>query len=323
MKDHKRMLCALTAVFMLTGCGDITSGGRDTEDEDTNNAVTAVAASSENDETSLADDAISSEETEDTSSSEAEAVTTKVSADSSKKTGTTTVKAAETSEAESQSVPDGTGGHAEDELYKLYGWWYSSENDDYIHICDASFEASINGAFTNGHLEYADKDGIDCFMLSTNSTDFPLDTFVFRDVNKHGRLKFFNNGLTTEFIERSDFDVRFIRAEEAANGYDGEPLSSPITIEFTAKEDIRDLTLLKLDLYDYDEISGSRYNYIEQLSVPSIDRGGTFEPTVEIPETVPKFGIRYRDIHGTWHCYDISMSGRDGSILLTPFVDQG
>ena len=311
-------ICALAAALILTGCGDIGEEKNDNSPAQTTETAAAASMSEETasesrNESSAADGSPS----ETDSSFDDPDSNTASAADNSADVPDTSSSA-----DDPQGPMDGTGGHAEDSLYKLYGWWESAMNDDYIHIYDGSFDACINGMSANGNLKYEDKDGVDCFVLVADSADFPTDTYVFGIREAPGKMRFFNGSSLEEYIYRGDLEAKLLKAETEANGYDGEPLSFPLTIELTAKEEVRDVAILKLEYNGFDEARGSLYTYTEQLTVPLLERGKSITPTIEIPEVIPKYGVRYTDQHGTVHFFDISQSGKDGSIILSPFFEQ-
>lgn len=312
-------ISALAAALILTGCGDIGEAENDNSTAQTTETAAAASVSEETasesrNESSAADGSPS----ETDSSSDDPDSNTASAADNSADVPDTSSAA----EEDPQGPMDGTGGHAEDSLYKLYGWWESAMNDDYIHIYDGSFDACINGVSANGNLKYEDKDGVDCFVLVADSADFPAGTYVFGIREAPGKMRYYNGSSLEEYIYRGDLEAKLLKADTEANGYDGEPLSFPLTIELTAKEEVRDVAILKLEYNGFDEARGSLYTYTEQLTLPLLERGKSITPTIEIPEVIPKYGVRYTDQHGTVHFFDISQSGKDGSIILSPFFEQ-
>lgn len=90
-------------------------------------------------------------------------------------------------------------------------------------------------------------------------------------------------------------------------------------IIFFASGTVTDVKLLELE---YEDIAKDGTILFHQKTVCSFESVSEIRPlVVGVPfyGTIPNFGIAYTDNHGNDHRFCLSISGKDGTLLLEPF----
>lgn len=302
-------LCALSSVLMLSACSETPEEEQSVKPVEPSITSTTTARS----ETTTEAATIAEPETT-TAQKPAE-----TSAEESKAEESSSAEVSSKADESSQSEVEmnGTGGDEEMELYQLYGYWQSQVNDLKLHIEDNNYELIGSETYENGHLEYDDEK--DAFLLANNSVEGAKNFYIRRDTLKAGSLTFTEGTANVEFIYMSDLIPGEVGYPDNGQVYDGVPLSYPVNINFEARTDLTDVKLLKLTLTDVAQNGDMYFDTKSLLEVPALAKGQNFAPDVEIPETIPTFGISYRDYHGGEHYFCITQSGMDGSIVMIPF----
>lgn len=312
MKNTIIALCTLCAVMMFTACSESPaedSGVKPVEPTQTTAETTEKAEETTTEATTTAEPETTTEKpTETTAESKAE----------ESSSAEVSSKAEESAKAEeSQPEMNGTGGDEEMELYRLYGCWESDNGEQELHVEDNTYELLGIESYENGHLEYNKE--MDAFLLANNSVDGAKNLYIQRDPDRTGKLMLIQGMGVTEFTYMSDLTPREVSYPDVGQSYDGEALTTPININFQARTDLTDVKLLKLEFIDSTQSGDMYFDTKSLLEVPTLAKGQNFAPDVEIPETIPTFGIYYRDYHGGEHYFSITQSGMDGSIILIPF----
>ena len=218
------------------------------------------------------------------------------------------------------NAPNGTGGIAEETLYMSLGEWRDFDDNIILNMTEERFSLTFsNGSNAGGSTKFVEKDGLACLELISDSGTLSEDTYIHPDGDRIGHMLYVENGTEYELIYQADLTVNQIMKLPAANGYDGTPLSAPVSLDMTAKKKLTDVRFLKLEIYNVRDDGELLYNITELLTVPSIDEGGNFSPTMEFAGDLPGYGIAYKDERGFEHFFSISLSGKDGSVVLAPF----
>ena len=250
-----------------------------------------------------------------------EELTSESAAAATSESSTETASAAQT-EAASETgsdTMDGTGGDIENEMYKLSGYWESSDREQTLYIENNTFALTQNGETLSGYLTHSDDDPSGRFALTETADGSPDGRYVQRDADRFAGLVFTEDGTDTDFIFAGDLVPGILSTESGTFTYNGIQYTDPITIELTAREDVTDVKLLRIEPVGVDENNVTVFDRETIMELPSLAKGASFTPIVEIPGSIPAYGVSYKDQHGNIQAFSIGLSGRDGSVLLTPF----
>ena len=291
-------LCTILIAASLSGCGHFSD---ETPESTTTSSNTTVSVNT----------TMTSEKAQIEVSSAESNSTSRISTSTSITTTTATT--------EITTEMRGDGGDIETELYRLFGYWESTDREQSRYIVNNEFTLSRNGEILYGNLIHTDRDLPDSFSLMDNESGLTYGRYVHRDQNRFGRMIYTEDGIDTEYIFAGDLQPSFVSAETGTFTYYGVQYNDPVTIELTARADVTDIKLLKLSDSKIKENGDITFDTECVMELPSLEKGRSFTPIVEIPEIIPKYGFSYVDEHGNVHYFDIGMSGRDGSIIVTPF----
>lgn len=90
------------------------------------------------------------------------------------------------------------------------------------------------------------------------------------------------------------------------------------TVVFRASEGVADFKLLALALRDADEAGNVTFDRSEAFHIPELKAGAALAVPMSFPGDIPSSGFSYTDADGSVKAYTISVSGKDGSLLVTP-----
>ena len=225
------------------------------------------------------------------------------------------------SSSEEENAAPGEADEIANETFRLSsGKWMSYDVDILLDLTGERFTLRFpNGSTAEGTTKFFEKNGLACLELAAESGTLSEGTYIHPNGDRPGHMLYSENGTEYELFRSADFTVNEIMELPAANGYDGTPLSAPVSLDMTANKKITDVRFLKLEMYDVRDDGEPLYNITDLLTVPSIDEGGNFSPTMEFAGDLPGYGIAYKDENGTEHYYSISLSGKDGSVVMAPF----
>ena len=91
------------------------------------------------------------------------------------------------------------------------------------------------------------------------------------------------------------------------------------TVVFRSDAGVRDFKLLTLELRDVDDNGKAHFEAVTLFHLPSLKAGVPLAVPVSFPGDIPSTGFSYTDEEGTTHQFTLSMSGKDGSLVVAPF----
>jgi len=89
-------------------------------------------------------------------------------------------------------------------------------------------------------------------------------------------------------------------------------------VVFRADEEVSDFTLLALELRDVDEDGHAVFAVTPGFSLPKLEPGAPLAVPMSFPGDIPNNGFSYVDKQGVTRQFSLSMSGRDGSLVILP-----
>ncbi len=90
-------------------------------------------------------------------------------------------------------------------------------------------------------------------------------------------------------------------------------------IIFVASEDVTDFKLLKLSLTDVDESGNASFSSEELYSQETLTPKIPLNAVITFHGDSPEYGISYNDSKGVGHRFTLTVSGKDGSLVLEEY----
>ena len=138
----------------------------------------------------------------------------------------------------------------------------------------------------------------------TPFADYPYAGFIAQPLDCKVRVDFFD-------------DVNYQSYYDDASEY--MPAAEYETkILFRSEEGAADFKLLALSLRDVDTDGRAAYDITEVFNIPGLRAGIPLAVPMSFPGDMPSNGFSYTDTDGSTKTYAIGISGRDGSLIVTP-----
>lgn len=90
-------------------------------------------------------------------------------------------------------------------------------------------------------------------------------------------------------------------------------------ILFTAEGEVTDFRLLSLLVNDVDDNGRMTFDTESLYELPALEENKPLEVTLTFYGDTPAYGISYKDASGTTKNFTVTLSGEDGSLVLTEF----
>ena len=90
-------------------------------------------------------------------------------------------------------------------------------------------------------------------------------------------------------------------------------------ILFTAEGEVTDFRLLSLFVNDVDDNGKMTFDTESLYELPTLEEDKPLEVTLTFYGDLPSYGISYKDASGTTKNFTLTLSGEDGSVILTEF----
>ena len=87
-------------------------------------------------------------------------------------------------------------------------------------------------------------------------------------------------------------------------------------VALTANRPVTDVALVSLDLGDLEGTGEAVVGDDPLYTQAQLQPGRPLVVAMAFPGDMPQVGVSFREADGTSRCYGITMSGKDGSILL-------
>lgn len=204
-----------------------------------------------------------------------------------------------------------------EELKKVWGTWRSPGSEETLFIEKNTFTLSDSEKNISGTVEAV---GNGSFTLIATEGELGGNASLKLSDSSADKAELTAAGESVQFIYGCEFEPVSVTELSSANGYDGVPLSAPVSLELKTTGKITDLSLLKLEYKDISDDGVPSYNIRVLMNMPLVEEGVRFNPVIEFTGSIPGYGISYKDSYGRKHYFDISQSGYDGSVEFTPFA---
>ena len=141
----------------------------------------------------------------------------------------------------------------------------------------------------------------------TPFASYPYTGFVGQPLDCKVRVDFFD-----EVNYQKEYD-------DAAQFMEGTEYETRVL--FRSEEGVADFKLLSLSLRDVDQNGNAVFDQREIFSRPALRAGIPLAVPMSFPGDIPSNGFSYTDTDGRTKGYSISISGRDGSLVVLPLGD--
>ncbi len=91
-----------------------------------------------------------------------------------------------------------------------------------------------------------------------------------------------------------------------------------VTLAFRAEEDVADFCLFALELRDMDESGRALFTAAETYAAPALKADVPLAAPLYFPGDILSNGFSYAEADGTARYFALSISGKDGSLVVTP-----
>ncbi len=145
-------------------------------------------------------------------------------------------------------------------------------------------------------------------MKLTPFADYPYTGFIAQPLDCKVRADFFD--------EAAHQDVQY--EYDDATGLLAAGGEYETKVLFRSEEGVSDFKLLALTLRDVDANGHATFDIAEAFSVPQLRAGVPLMVPMSFPGDIPSNGFSYTDADGTTKTYTVSISGRDGSLVIAP-----
>lgn len=119
-----------------------------------------------------------------------------------------------------------------------------------------------------------------------------------------------------DFFDDVSYKYPFYQYDDAYEYVDGSDYETRVM--FRSDEGVMNFKLLALTLRDVDAEGHAAFDVETVFSIPSLRAGIPLAVPMNFPGDIPSNGFSYTDTDGTTRTYSISISGRDGSLVIAP-----
>ncbi len=194
--------------------------------------------------------------------------------------------------------------------------WYFSDTKG-ADNAEIAFFHNTTGEWDKNAAEELSIDA-DAFWKLSDKYDAELQTLKLTPFAKYPYTGFIAQPLDCK-VRVDYFDNVFYQGEydDAAESMD-KGIEYETRVLFRSKEGVADFKLLSLSLKDVDANGHATFDIAEVFSTPSLRAGIPLAAPMSFPGDIPSNGFSYTDTDGTTRTYTISVSGRDGSLVVSP-----
>ncbi|MBE7004832.1 MAG: hypothetical protein E7425_11270 [Ruminococcaceae bacterium] len=194
-------------------------------------------------------------------------------------------------------------------------WYFSDTKDEGSD--EVGFFHNTSGIWDKNDGEEMDVD-FDGFWALSNKYDAELktlDLMPFADYPYEGYI-----AQPLDCKVRVDYfdDVSYQSYYDDASEYMDQTAEYETRILFRSDEGVADFKLLSLSLKDVDASGNATFDITEVFNIPALRAGIPLAAPMSFPGDIPSNGFSYTDSDGTTKTYAIGVSGRDGSLFVTP-----
>ena len=107
-------------------------------------------------------------------------------------------------------------------------------------------------------------------------------------------------------------------ASEYLGGFYPPDTEFETTVVFRAEEEIKDFRLLSLSLRDVDDSGHATFDMTEVFRIPVLRPDTPLAVPMSFPGDIPSNGFGYTEADGTLRQFTVGMSGKDGSLEVSP-----
>lgn len=194
--------------------------------------------------------------------------------------------------------------------------WYFSDTKG-ADKSEVAFFRNTTGEWDKDAAEELDIDA-DAFWKLSNQYDAEIKTLKLTPFAKYPYTGFIAQPLDCKV--RVDYfdDVAYQSYYDDASEYMAMETEYETRVLFRSEEGARDFRLLSLSLRDVDVNGHATFDVTEVFNIPALRAGIPLAVPMSFPGDIPSNGFSYTDTDGTTKTYAISVSGRDGSLVVSP-----
>ncbi len=197
-------------------------------------------------------------------------------------------------------------------------WYFSDTKDEnsdeiaFYHNTTGEWDKAASEELDidfDAFWELADKYDVELeTMKLTPFADYPYTGPISQPLECKVRADFFDEAAHQNVQYEYDDASKFFASDEQFE----------TTVLFCSDEGVKDFKLLALTLKDVDANGDADFDVSEVFSVPELRANVPLMVPMNFPGDIPSNGFSYTDTDGTTRTYSVSISGRDGSLVIAP-----